>query len=69
MFRLSEKGEQIQQMFGAIAPRYDFLNRLLSFGIDRRWRKTAVRLVKFPRGDVFWMRPPAPVMWPLKLHG
>ena len=50
MFRLSEKGEQIQQMFGAIAPRYDFLNHLLSFGIDKRWRKAAVRLVKAPEG-------------------
>lgn len=50
MFRLSEKGEQIQQMFGAIAPRYDFLNHLLSFGIDKRWRKTAVRLVKYSEG-------------------
>ena len=47
MFKLSEKGEKIQQMFGAIAPRYDFLNRLLSFGIDRHWRKKAVRLLKF----------------------
>jgi len=47
MFRLSDKGEKIQQMFGAIAPRYDFLNRLLSFGIDRRWRKKAVRLLKY----------------------
>lgn len=50
MFRLSEKGEQIQQMFGTIAPRYDFLNRLLSFGIDRRWRRAAVRLVKVNEG-------------------
>jgi demethylmenaquinone methyltransferase/2-methoxy-6-polyprenyl-1,4-benzoquinol methylase len=50
MFRLSDKGEKIQQMFGAIAPRYDFLNRLLSFGIDRRWRTQAVRLVKFREG-------------------
>lgn len=47
MFRLSEKGENIQQMFGKIAPRYDFLNRLLSFGIDRRWRKKTVRLLKY----------------------
>lgn len=50
MFRLSEKGEQIQQMFGTIAPRYDFLNRLLSLGIDRRWRRAAVRLIKAPEG-------------------
>ncbi|MEI6207235.1 MAG: bifunctional demethylmenaquinone methyltransferase/2-methoxy-6-polyprenyl-1,4-benzoquinol methylase UbiE [Desulfuromonadales bacterium] len=51
MFRLSDKGEKIQQMFGAIAPRYDFLNRLLSFGIDRRWRRKAVRLLKFREGS------------------
>jgi demethylmenaquinone methyltransferase/2-methoxy-6-polyprenyl-1,4-benzoquinol methylase len=51
MFRLSDKGEKIQQMFGAIAPRYDFLNRLLSFGIDRRWRRRAVRLLKYREGS------------------
>jgi demethylmenaquinone methyltransferase / 2-methoxy-6-polyprenyl-1,4-benzoquinol methylase len=28
-------------MFAEIAPRYDFLNRVLSFGIDRRWRARA----------------------------
>lgn len=33
---------QIQAMFDAVAPRYDFLNRLLSVGFDRRWRKLAV---------------------------
>lgn len=51
MFKISDKGEKIQQMFGAIAPRYDFLNRLLSFGIDRRWRKKAVRLLKYHEGS------------------
>lgn len=42
MYKLSEKGERIRSMFDSIAPRYDFLNRLLSFGIDRSWRRFAV---------------------------
>jgi demethylmenaquinone methyltransferase/2-methoxy-6-polyprenyl-1,4-benzoquinol methylase len=32
----------IQDMFNAVAPRYDFLNGLLSAGFDRYWRKAAV---------------------------
>ena len=35
--------DRIAGMFDAIAPRYDFLNHLLSAGIDRRWRATAIR--------------------------
>ncbi|HEY5974740.1 MAG TPA: bifunctional demethylmenaquinone methyltransferase/2-methoxy-6-polyprenyl-1,4-benzoquinol methylase UbiE [Geobacteraceae bacterium] len=42
MYRLSNKGERIREMFDTIAPRYDFLNRLLSLGIDQRWRRFAV---------------------------
>src|SRR5262245_61400639 len=30
-------------MFDAIAPRYDLLNHVLTVGIDRRWRATAIR--------------------------
>jgi demethylmenaquinone methyltransferase / 2-methoxy-6-polyprenyl-1,4-benzoquinol methylase len=35
--------ETIARMFDAIARRYDLLNHLLSLGIDRRWRRRAVR--------------------------
>lgn len=40
------KKEQVAEMFDAIAPRYDFLNRFLSAGIDVRWRKKALRQLK-----------------------
>jgi demethylmenaquinone methyltransferase/2-methoxy-6-polyprenyl-1,4-benzoquinol methylase len=36
-------GEAVAQMFGAIAPTYDLLNHLLSFNVDRRWRRLAVK--------------------------
>jgi demethylmenaquinone methyltransferase/2-methoxy-6-polyprenyl-1,4-benzoquinol methylase len=49
MFKLTEKGEKIQEMFDTIAPRYDFLNRMLSFGIDRSWRRFAVSKIKCDR--------------------
>ncbi len=34
-----EAARQVRQMFSDIAPRYDFLNHLLSFNLDRVWRR------------------------------
>ena len=39
----SERANQVRQLFSEIAPRYDLLNHLLSFNIDRLWRKKAIR--------------------------
>lgn len=50
MFELSDKGRGVRRMFDTIAPRYDLLNRLLSFGIDRRWRRYAVSQLQVPVG-------------------
>lgn len=38
----AEKAAAVQRMFGAVAPRYDLLNHLLSLNIDKRWRRLAV---------------------------
>jgi len=37
------KKEQVSEMFDHIAPRYDFMNRFLSVGIDVSWRRKAIK--------------------------
>ncbi len=42
----TSKKEQVATMFDNIAPKYDFLNQLLSMGIHKGWRKKAIRLLE-----------------------
>ena len=48
---VDKSSDRVRQMFGEIAGRYDFLNHLLSLGIDRYWRWQTVRRVP-PRGEL-----------------
>lgn len=43
---MSEKKKQVKRIFDSIAYRYDFLNHLLSAGIDFYWRHKAIKLTK-----------------------
>jgi demethylmenaquinone methyltransferase/2-methoxy-6-polyprenyl-1,4-benzoquinol methylase len=40
------KKENIRRLFNNIAPKYDFLNHLLSFNIDKIWRCKAIKYIK-----------------------
>jgi demethylmenaquinone methyltransferase / 2-methoxy-6-polyprenyl-1,4-benzoquinol methylase len=43
--------ERIEAMFGGIAPRYDVMNRLMTIGLDGRWRRMAAREAAPSPGD------------------
>jgi demethylmenaquinone methyltransferase/2-methoxy-6-polyprenyl-1,4-benzoquinol methylase len=48
---LEEKASRVRAMFDQIAPRYDRLNRLLTAGLDQRWRRDALDRIRVGRGD------------------
>lgn len=47
-----EKQTMVREMFDAIAPRYDLVNRVMTFRLDVRWRRRAVRDLHLPAGSV-----------------
>ncbi len=49
--RGSEKVTTVDAMFDRIAPRYDLVNRVMTFGLDVRWRRRTVRSLALPAGS------------------
>ncbi|MEY3806895.1 MAG: hypothetical protein RIR69_1707 [Actinomycetota bacterium] len=47
-----QKAVMVQSMFDAIAPRYDLVNRIMTFRLDVRWRKKAVRALSLAPGSL-----------------
>ena len=46
-----EKVRAVRAMFDTIAPRYDLVNRIMTFRLDVRWRRRAVRTLALPSGS------------------
>ncbi len=46
----AEKKQAVREMFDAIAPRYDMVNRIMTFRLDVRWRRKTVRDLALPTG-------------------
>jgi demethylmenaquinone methyltransferase/2-methoxy-6-polyprenyl-1,4-benzoquinol methylase len=46
------KTAHVRTMFDAIAPRYELVNRVMTFGLDARWRRRAVADLRLAPGSV-----------------
>lgn len=47
-----QKTAMVRSMFDAIAPRYDVVNKLMTFGLDMSWRRRTIRLLGLAPGSV-----------------
>jgi demethylmenaquinone methyltransferase/2-methoxy-6-polyprenyl-1,4-benzoquinol methylase len=50
-FQENEKVRAVMRHFNRVAPKYDFMNSLLSFGIQHVWKRAAIRMLDLRRGD------------------
>ncbi len=49
-FRQTQKSHAVKTMFDRLSGRYDLLNRLITFGFDKIWRRRVVQLTLLPPG-------------------
>ena len=47
----AEKARAVRSMFDAIAPRYDLVNRVMTFRMDVGWRRRTIRELSLPNGS------------------
>jgi demethylmenaquinone methyltransferase/2-methoxy-6-polyprenyl-1,4-benzoquinol methylase len=47
-----EKARAVRRIFDTISPRYDLVNRVMTFGMDVRWRRRTVRELALPTGSM-----------------
>jgi demethylmenaquinone methyltransferase/2-methoxy-6-polyprenyl-1,4-benzoquinol methylase len=47
-----EKRRAVRRLFDTISPRYDLVNRVMTFGMDVGWRRAAVRALRLPAAGV-----------------
>lgn len=50
-FEENEKFLAVRRHFNRVAPKYDFMNSLLSFGIQHVWKRAAIRMLGIKQGD------------------
>ena len=51
-FNSEAKSTYVNRMFGQIAPKYDLMNRLMTFGLDQGWRKVVVQESQLRSGGI-----------------
>lgn len=49
--RSEEKAERVAEVFASVAPRYDAMNDLMSFGLHRIWKRIAVMMAGVRKGQ------------------
>ena len=47
---IDKSGDRVRKMFAEIAPRYDLMNHVLSFNIDRHWRSKTLKILNLQPG-------------------